>query len=140
MALLWNEGLSVGVAEIDNQHKELFNRINNLLDACKQGKGSEEIERTINFLSDYVITHFGTEENLMVRYNYPDYASHKEKHEKFNKKFAELKMQIQKEGSGLLTTLGTNHLLIDWWLNHIGKVDKALGVFLKGKQKDKVIK
>lgn len=131
MAILWNEGLSVNVAEIDNQHKELFNRINNLLDACTQGKGSEEVKRTINFLSDYVVTHFGTEEKLMVRYNYPDYASHKEKHEKFNKEFAELKMRIQKEATGLLTTLGTNHLLIDWWLNHIGKVDKELGAFLK---------
>lgn len=133
MAILWNEGLSVNVAEIDNQHKELFNRINNLLNACTQGKGSEEIKRTINFLSDYVITHFGTEERLMVRYKYPDYASHKEKHEKFNKEFAELKMRIQKEDAGLLTTLGTNHLLIDWWLNHIGKVDKELGAFLKAK-------
>ena len=85
MAILWKENLSVGVNEIDNQHKELFNRINNLLDACTRGKGSEEIKRTLNFLSDYVISHFGTEENLMVRYNYPDYTSHKEKHEKFKK-------------------------------------------------------
>lgn len=133
MAINWTEDLRVGVDTIDNQHKELFNRINNLLDACTHGKGSEEVKRTLNFLSDYVITHFGTEERLMARYNYPDYASHKEKHEKFNKEFAELKMRIQKEATGLLTTLGTNHLLIDWWLNHIGKVDKELGAFLKAK-------
>ena len=133
MAILWKENLSVGVNEIDNQHKELFNRINNLLDACTRGKGSEEVKRTLNFLSDYVISHFGTEESLMVRYNYPDYTSHKEKHEKFKNEFTELKMKIEKEDTGLLTTIGTNHLLIDWWLNHIGKVDKALGAFLSGK-------
>jgi hemerythrin len=133
MALIWKETLSVGVNEIDNQHKELFKRINNLLDACTQGKGREEIKRTMGFLSDYVISHFGIEEELMNRYNYPDYASHRERHEKFKKEFAELKMKIEKEVTGLLTTLGTNHLLIDWWLNHIGKVDKALGAFLSGK-------
>ena len=133
MAILWKENLSVGVNEIDNQHKELFNRINNLLDACTRGKGSEEVKRTSDFLSEYVISHFGTEEKLMNKYNYPDYASHKEKHEKFKKEFAELKMKIEKEDTGLLTTIGTNHLLIDWWLNHIGKVDKALGAFLSGK-------
>jgi hemerythrin len=87
----------------------------------------------MGFLSDYVISHFGIEEELMNRYNYPDYASHRERHEKFKKEFAELKMKIEKEVTGLLTTLGTNHLLIDWWLNHIGKVDKALGAFLSGK-------
>ncbi len=133
MALIWKESLSVKVAEIDNQHKELFNRINNLLDACAQGRGREEIKRTLDFLSDYVITHFGTEEKLMNKHNYPDYASHKERHEQFKKEFAELKMKIEKEATGLLTTLGTNHLLIDWWLNHIGKVDKTLGAFLSGK-------
>ena len=133
MAILWKESLSVKVVEIDNQHKELFNRINNLLEACTKGRGKEEIKRTLDFLSDYVISHFGTEENLMNKHNYPDYASHKERHEKFKKEFTELKMKIEKESTGLLTTIGTNHLLIDWWLNHIGKVDKALGAFLSGK-------
>ncbi len=133
MTINWTDDLRVGVDTIDNQHKELFNRINNLLDACVQGKGREEIKRTSDFLSDYVISHFGAEEKLMVRYKYPDYASHKERHEKFKKEFAELKMKIEKEATGLLTTLGTNHLLIDWWLNHIGKVDKFLGAFLSEK-------
>lgn len=133
MAIKWSEDLRVGVDTIDSQHKELFNRINNLLDACMKGKGSEEVKRTLNFLSDYVISHFGTEESLMAKYNYPDYTSHKERHEKFKKEFAELKMKIEKEATGLLATLGTNHLLIDWWLNHIGKVDKVLGAFLSEK-------
>jgi len=30
MKLQWTQDLSVGVEEIDNQHKELFERINNL--------------------------------------------------------------------------------------------------------------
>ncbi len=36
MAIEWTMGLSTGVDEIDDQHKELFKRINRLLDACNQ--------------------------------------------------------------------------------------------------------
>ena len=34
----WTEDLTVGVEAIDNQHKELFSRINSLADAIRQGK------------------------------------------------------------------------------------------------------
>jgi hemerythrin len=34
----WTEDLSVGVETIDNQHKELFSRINSLADAIRLGK------------------------------------------------------------------------------------------------------
>lgn len=65
MAIEWTQDLSTGSDEIDNQHKELFRRINSLLDACNQGKGREEIGKTVQFLEDYVITHFSAEEEYM---------------------------------------------------------------------------
>lgn len=39
MQMLWDSKLAVGVDKIDNQHKELFNRMNSLMDAMKEGKG-----------------------------------------------------------------------------------------------------
>jgi len=38
MAIEWTNDLATGVSEIDYQHKELFRRINSLLDACREGK------------------------------------------------------------------------------------------------------
>ncbi len=38
MAIQWAEDLAVDTIEIDNQHKELFDRINVLFEACNQGK------------------------------------------------------------------------------------------------------
>jgi hemerythrin len=133
MAIEWTEDLTTGINEIDTQHKELFKRINRLLDACYQGKGKEEIDDLIRFLSDYVVDHFGTEESLMDRYDYPESRPHRSQHEDFQKRFSDLKRELQTSGERLVAVIGTNQLLGDWWINHIGKVDKTLGAFLKTK-------
>jgi hemerythrin len=51
----WSESLSVGNAVIDNQHKELFDRINDLVAAIKQKTCKYKIGDVIKFLDDYII-------------------------------------------------------------------------------------
>lgn len=131
MSLTWNENLLSGVKEIDDQHMELFNLINRLFDACNQGKGREEIGHVFEFLNDYIIYHFNAEEGYMSKYNYPGYSNHKEIHRNFKKDFAELKKKLDNFFNELSTLAETNWLLGEWWINHINKVDKELGIFLK---------
>lgn len=57
MILNWDNSFSVGEKNIDNQHKELFYRLNKLLEAMKQGKGKSEVINTLDFLEEYVIRH-----------------------------------------------------------------------------------
>lgn len=132
----WTEDLSVGVAKIDEQHKELFRRINSLVDAIKSKTCKYKISDVIRFLEDYIIEHFSEEEGFMTRHGYPDYAAHKALHEEFMQSFAELKVGLEeieggkKPGSYDLS-VETNQIVVDWILNHIARVDKRLGVFLK---------
>ncbi|MGQ9630149.1 MAG: bacteriohemerythrin [bacterium] len=133
MAIQWTEDLSVGVDEIDNQHKELFNRINKLLDACNQGEGRNVVAEVIKFLEDYVIIHFGTEEEYMTKHGYLNYLSHKAQHTGFIKDFSALKKQFEAGGATLGLVVRTNHTVVDWIIKHISKTDKALGAFLKTK-------
>lgn len=133
MAVEWKEDLAVGVAEIDNQHKELFNKVNSLFDACSTGKGKEQIDSVINYLQDYVVLHFGSEEKLQKQYNYPEYTAHKAQHDQFVKDFLTLKEKIDKEGVSGLTIVQLNQVLVDWLIKHIRKTDKALAAFLKEK-------
>lgn len=131
MAILWSDDLATGVAVIDSQHQELFIRIGNLLDACSQGKGRDEVKRTIKFLEDYVVTHFKAEETHMITTAYPAYGDHKKQHIEFMENFEKLKNQFETTGPGLTTVITTNHLVVDWLKTHIRKVDKALGDHLK---------
>ncbi len=131
MAIHWTESLATGVQEIDDQHKELFGRINSLLNACNMGKGRLEIGRTIVFLEDYVNEHFGTEERYMIKHQYPDYDAHKAQHISFRNNLATIKRQLDEEGAGVHIIILTNKLIIDWFTNHIRILDRALGDYLR---------
>ena len=133
MAMEWTEDLSTGSAAIDDQHKELFKRINALLEACRQGKGKAEVSQVIQFLGEYVVTHFSAEEQYMEAHHYPEFAKHKALHLEFMENFGELKRELEEEGPGLHLVVRTNHMVVQWLLNHIRKVDRALGAFLKTK-------
>ena len=133
MAIEWTEDLAVGFNTIDDQHKELFKKINQMLEACTQGKGKEVLREMLDFLGDYVVTHFGTEERLMQQYNYPDYQSHKNHHEKFIESFMGLKKEFETTGPGIHLVVMTNRVVVGWLNSHIRNVDKLLGAFLKDK-------
>lgn len=133
MSILWKDDLSIGVDQIDNQHKELISRIDGLFEACNNGKGKEEVLKVIDYLGKYVVTHFSDEEELQKKYGYPEYNNHKQMHTQFIKDFEVLKGNLDKEGISPSLIIRMNKLLIDWLLNHIKKADKALGTYIKSK-------
>ena len=134
----WTEDLAVGIAKIDDQHKELFEKINDLVAAVKQSVCKYKIGDVIRFLEDYVVFHFGEEEKYMQQFGYPGYQAHKAEHEKFIANFNELKKELPKLEGGRKPgsydlSVETNQVVVDWILDHIVKVDKHLGEFLKDK-------
>lgn len=58
MPIEWSTELTTGVERIDNQHKELINRINKLQGASREGKGKEVIDELMVFLEDYIKSHY----------------------------------------------------------------------------------
>ncbi|OEF95869.1 bacteriohemerythrin [Desulfuribacillus alkaliarsenatis] len=131
LCLAWNPALSVGHDLIDEQHQELIRQINQLLEACNQGKGKATVNEIVAFLEDYVVNHFGMEEEQMQKYNYPEYDKHKAQHTKFIEIFTELKQEMQQDGVGPHTAIKINQIVVDWLVQHITKVDKALGAYLQ---------
>ena len=133
MKLQWTRDLSVGVEEIDNQHRELFDRINALGSAMMQGGAKEEAARLIEFLAEYVVIHFGAEEKYMTDFGYAGYALHKTKHEWFKKEFSDIRAMLDAGGITPEVIMRGNNLLIIWFSNHIRSIDMMLGSFLKTK-------
>lgn len=131
MPITWTEDLTVGILEIDSQHKELFERINVLFEACNQGKGRTEISNTIAFLEDYVDVHFGTEERSMAQTQFPGRAAHVAQHVLFRKNLSTIKHQLEEEGPGIHVIILTNHMVIDWLRTHIRTLDKSYGAYMQ---------
>ncbi|OQZ04252.1 MAG: hypothetical protein B6D34_04570 [Candidatus Brocadia sp. UTAMX1] len=133
MAIQWTESLSVGVGTIDEQHKGIFSRVNNLLSAMAQGKGRDEVGKVIVFLADYVVKHFSAEEAIMAKNNYDGLLSQKAEHAQFIKDFSVLKKDFETRGVTPHLVIQVQQKICNWLTNHIGNEDKKIGAFLKMK-------
>jgi hemerythrin len=132
MALDWSENLASGSSEIDTQHKELFIRVNSLLLAVDQGTTArEEVSKIVQYLTDYVVFHFGNEEKYMAKYNYSSARAHKAQHEQFVKTFMKLRDRLMMEGINAPLAQEIKDLCVDWLVNPIKYSDRALGMYLK---------
>ena len=129
--MMWNDNLKIGVPLIDSEHRELCDRIDQLFAACGKGKGKEELASTVEFLESYTKKHFGDEEKLQRASAYPKVKEHKELHDFFTGKVADLKKEITDNGASIATVSKANYFLMDWLLNHIRKVDSELAQYIK---------
>jgi hemerythrin len=131
MGIEWRESLSVGVEEIDSQHKQLLRHFDQLLKACESGKGIGELKILLGFLDGYVIHHFSDEEGIQRQHGYPGYEAHKREHDWFVARLKALRRDTGREEVALHHVVETNHLLLKWLIHHISTVDVQLGRFLK---------
>lgn len=130
MNLNWDDTLSTGISHIDNQHKELFNRINLLLSSMKESNGKDEVINTLNFLEEYVIKHFSEEEEIQKKNNYPKYNIQHKQHEEFKNELKKLRKVFETIGISALFVTNMQQKMFRWWKSHIRDLDKDLGQFL----------
>lgn len=134
----WTEELAVGISTIDNQHRELFERINNLLAAIKQHRCKDEIDGTIRFLDDYAVFHFNEEERRMLDASYSGLEEHRRHHATYLRNLEELKQQAaqpRQQGMSYDLSVTANQIVVDWIVDHIMKVDRKFGEFVKERGK-----
>lgn len=127
----WTDDLSVGVDLIDNEHKALINAINELFDACSKGLGRKKISDTLNFLQNYVKTHFSDEENLQKECGYPDRPNHMKIHAAFVNDVSKYSKRLETEGANIALVAEFNGFVTNWLIYHISREDKKIGQFIK---------
>lgn len=133
MTIEWNSHLSTGIDWQDRHHKELFKRINRLLDAMTMGRGKDETARLFAFLDDYFVVHFEAEEQAMGKYNFPGAVAHLAEHTRFIEGIAGLRREFDR-GPSTGLVIRVQREVVDWLVNHIGGLDKELAAFLKSSE------
>jgi hemerythrin-like metal-binding protein len=127
----WRQDLySVGVITIDEQHKKLFSLINALFDAMKIGKGSSLVGKTLDELIEYTKNHFRTEEDYMIKCNYPAFGEHKKIHDKLTEDVKNIKNKFLANPNTNLS-IETLDFLRDWLTQHIQGTDKKYVPYMK---------
>ena len=133
MAFSWKDQYATGNKQIDEQHKQLFKAVNDLISACSSGQGHDKLDPTCKFLVDYTVKHFADEEKLQQQYQYPDYNNHKKLHENFKKTALELTTQLKEQGASTVLVGKVNSTIGNWLINHIQKEDKKVAAHILSK-------
>ena len=133
MAYLWNSSLETGFIKVDLQHRQLLKALNNIADSFREGKGTNEIYKTLDFLAKYTVIHFAVEEKLMKMYNYHDYSCHKKCHEDFKATVKELIQKLHNESPTEELIVNVTTIIGDWLISHIRVDDIRMGSFVKSR-------
>jgi hemerythrin len=124
--MTWKDSFSIGIPEIDKQHRELCDQVDKLFDACQQRKGAEEVTKVLNFLESYTVKHFADEERLQQKIKYPKYLQHKAMHTDFINQVAKLKKEAIESGATVSVVIKLNQTISDWLVHHIKETDSEL--------------
>ncbi len=125
----WNEKFSVGIKEIDDQHRVLVDILDELYYAMLKARGNEVIETTLAKLVQYTKTHFATEELLFKKHSYPEEKAHKAEHDAMLKKVAAFRKDFE---NGKLIGVDLMHFLNKWFVEHLQTTDYRYVNFFRG--------
>jgi len=128
MALMhWSEKMSVGVPELDADHKELIRIINQLaVDTCDHSRLGA-LRQSLFALLRYAEFHFAREEKVMTACGFPGIEEHKREHRGFVARIRALnhKFDADPEDSAEIVNGDLLRFLQDWLNHHILIEDKA---------------
>lgn len=126
----FTDDLITGNKMIDSQHKELIEKINDLLKSCEERSSQSAAARMLNYLADYTEYHFKEEEALQQSIGYPGMKEHKEKHDELRCTVQELhNMLTEEEGPSDAFVEKVNEKVRDWLYYHIQTFDRSVAEF-----------
>jgi hemerythrin len=116
----WKDSYSVGIEEIDSQHKELLRLFRTITESVSQNSWSE-VHFQIVELNNFAKFHFQFEEALMRFFGYPDAARHAISHQAFYTRLDEIMR------SSIITTVQDEmvRFLFNWMTQHILVSDRG---------------
>ena len=128
----WNETFSVKIAEIDDQHKKLFEIGENINQLLKDHDGIDSFDEIMDLIADllsYTKYHFEEEEKLLVAHNYPELEAHVDEHNKFIDYLENLdEDEIDENQKQVLAEL--IKFIATWIFKHINNTDFKYSQFL----------
>ena len=123
----WSDELSVGLQEIDEQHKILINLINRLFNEAILHKADKTvISAILEELVQYTIVHFAVEESLFRIFDYPDAETHQAHHDKLKQEVSSFQ---KKFAGGAVIDIELMNFLRKWLTHHIMMDDKKYTPF-----------
>ncbi len=125
----WTERMSVGVGQLDDEHKTLIAMANRLFEAAQAGQARSTLGPILEELSAYTRTHFAHEEAILSEFGYPELEHHRREHEQLAQHVADIQRRFQ-AGAGAMLGLEVMSFLKQWLVKHIQGTDGCYRSFL----------
>lgn len=134
----WKPEMSVGNELLDNQHKKILGKIEELREELLTRINLGHIKKTVDFFEKYFMEHFSSEEDYMAEHNYPELESHKKLHQGFinySKGFQNDFYYKYVLGSASDDQLKrfleeAEKFFKNWWINHIMTEDQKYEAYI----------
>jgi hemerythrin len=123
MHLQWKDTYTIGDAEIDAQHRHLFE----LANAFFAAQGRAALTSCAMAIYKHTREHFAQEEALMRKVGFPELPQHMESHNRMIARLNAISLSIQADTVNKQDLLD---LTEDWALNHIPVHDARLTDYL----------
>jgi hemerythrin len=132
MALIeWRKEYQTGIAEVDHEHQELVEIINELHEQIGSGASRDTVSSFLGEVFAKISAHFALEETVMRKHGYDEYADHKADHEKLLDDLRDI-MDDFEAGAGTDYKQALAVAVRDWFVNHFktkdARLHKKLGV------------
>ena len=129
----WDNSFSVNNPEIDHQHKELINVLNDKIRHCSENKEKER-EYLLKIKNPTIVLikkHFKTEEKLLQKNNYVNIEEHKMEHESFLNKLNIIMDKLENNLIEMDLSIIVEYMK-DWLIYHIEMYDVTAKEYFKG--------
>jgi hemerythrin len=120
-AIAWNDELELGLPLIDEQHRRLIDRYNELAAAYRRREPDDDLARRLGILVDCAVVHFTSEEALMATLGYAGLQEHREEHQDLLQRVQRFQTALA-EGRQTIT-LPVLQYLQHWLLGHVRGAD-----------------
>ncbi|WP_286237862.1 bacteriohemerythrin [Neptuniibacter halophilus] len=129
----WTHDLSVGDEAIDDDHKDLFQLVEELDHA---NMSHDYINLILDRLKRYTKEHFSREEEYMLACGYPGLAEHQQRHAEFNEWLETIRSTYARfPQSPFIIGDSVNSYLNRWWRQHILSEDMKYRDFILAQKK-----
>jgi len=130
--MIWNEKMSVGVQDLDDDHKKLVALLNEMDEAVVAGQSRDAVNAIIDRLMVSIKAHFAREEDFMAKSDFPGAAEHHREHDETLMAILEWQAHFKTASSSILSPEVLNRFQ-SWLDNHIQGADMQYGPHMNSK-------
>lgn len=128
--LQWNERYATGMSAIDDQHQKLFQAVNDLHAGLTAGHATSQIGKTLDFLVDYTVQHFKSEEAAMAQHGFEGLKAHQFEHILLVEEVRLFQEQFHRDPTKV-RPMEVARFLGEWLTHHILNMDMQYAAFVR---------